>query len=187
MGSQWILPGSVSISSRRNAILYGEDGRGMVLLRVREEGTLANDDDPAEGSMTAQQFIRAIENCYGPYRDGMRLVVEDWAGSCTSGHLDALVHEVVRTHDSGFPPTLAKLIDIGADLDERFRYPLLPEPPLTDPERQEMAEKLAALFADLTKQKILPKKSADEKEREIQEKKQLLDEQARQLGLKEQL
>jgi hypothetical protein len=98
-------------------------------------------------------FIKCLENAFGTYRPGMRVLVEDWAASLPGDYLDRLMQEISRTHDASYPPTLARLIKEATSIQERTRYPALAEPPVTDAERVQVKAWLAGLLADLAKAK----------------------------------
>lgn len=105
--------------------------------------------------MNHKVFIKCLENAFGEYRPGMRVLVEDWAASFAGSgdYLDRLMQEISRTHDAGYPPTLARLIKESTSMMERTRYPALSEPPVTDAERAQVKAWLAGLLADLAKAK----------------------------------
>lgn len=113
--------------------------------------------------MTAREFVRCLENVFGEYRSGMRLLVEDWAAGREGHYLDVLMQEISRSHDAGYPPTLARLIKEAASMGERWRYPVLAAPNMSEVERKQAHAWLLALLEDLKKVKVMPKPKEEKK------------------------
>lgn len=107
--------------------------------------------------MTAKVFVKCLENAFGEYRAGMRVLVEDWAASFegmgAGYHLDTLMQEISRTHDAGYPPPLARLIKEYNSINERYRYPMIAAPSLTEEERNQARAWLQGLLTDLARAK----------------------------------
>lgn len=73
--------------------------------------------------MTAQQWIRAIESYYGPYRDGVRSVVLAYLRGFSGPYLEELQRRAILTYSTeyGVTPDVAMLERLRGEVADAVR------------------------------------------------------------------